>query len=326
MQRNNNGAPVISVCIITYNQVDYISECINSVLSQQGDFSFEVIIGDDGSSDGTRGIVEKFAQQNSNILALTGAPNLGVKKNLKRVLMRARGRYVALVEGDDYWHDANKLQKQLDYMRCNPAYVLCFTAARVELKFFHISKILTLPTFVGESSIEIRKKLWSGWFGVHTCTMLFTHEFIQMHMNSSFFREDLISGDWPLAMHAAIVGDIGFLTDRTATYRIASGSVMNSGVKMRLQLIREQAVWWTIFKEKSDNPWVARVPHTLLIEQRMKGVGYVPANPESKGIRIDGVGNFRFSIIHGIKFRLRSSISPLLRWLGGEVKDSKGLK
>lgn len=120
--------PMVSVCLMTYNQSSYIDEAIQSVLSQKTDFPVEIVVGDDGSTDGTYEILLKYqAKHASQVRILRSTPNLGSytgngRLNFIRNLKACRGKYVALLEGDDYWTEETKLQQQVDFLEENKDY------------------------------------------------------------------------------------------------------------------------------------------------------------------------------------------------------------
>ena len=122
--------PLVSVCLHTYNHADFIQEAIDSVLMQETNFSFEVIIGDDASTDGTSEIIDRYHREYpSKIKVLRSNENLGKytgngRLNLIRELRACRGKYIALLEGDDYWLNPLKLQKQVDCIELNSS--LCW--------------------------------------------------------------------------------------------------------------------------------------------------------------------------------------------------------
>jgi glycosyltransferase involved in cell wall biosynthesis len=119
----------ISVIVTTYNHEKYIAQCLESILCQTGNFQMEVILGDDSSSDHTREIAQQFEQKYPQVvLLLPAGPNLGITKNLKRCLDACSGNYIAICEGDDYWTDSTKLQKQTALLESHPAYSMCFNA------------------------------------------------------------------------------------------------------------------------------------------------------------------------------------------------------
>ncbi len=119
--------PMVTVVTITYNHLPYIEKCIQGVLMQQTAFPIEFIIGEDFSTDGTREIVFENAKKYPNtIRVITADYNVGAEANSLRCLKAYRGKYIALCEGDDYWTDPFKLQKQVDFLEKNPEYVMCY--------------------------------------------------------------------------------------------------------------------------------------------------------------------------------------------------------
>lgn len=106
----------VSVFVVTYNQEKYIRQCLDSILMQQVDFDYEVVIGEDHGTDHTRAICEEYAAKYPQIRLLSLTENLGIARNWQRVLSACEGEYIAMCEGDDYWTDARKLQKQVDIM------------------------------------------------------------------------------------------------------------------------------------------------------------------------------------------------------------------
>ncbi len=122
-----NTPPLVSVRLVTYNHEKWIAQCLESILMQRTDFPFEVIVGEDCSTDGTLEIVLAYAERHPDkIRVLPAEANLGAMTNSYRVQQACRGKYHAMIEGDDYWIDPLKLQKQVDFMEANPDMTLCF--------------------------------------------------------------------------------------------------------------------------------------------------------------------------------------------------------
>lgn len=121
------GKYKVSVIMLTYNQSAYIDEAIKSVMHQVTDFDFELIIGDDCSSDDTLKHCRRWQKLygDDRIVILTSAHNSGIQANYLRSFDACRGEYVAICEGDDYWIDRNKLQRQVDYLEAHPDYAIC---------------------------------------------------------------------------------------------------------------------------------------------------------------------------------------------------------
>jgi glycosyltransferase involved in cell wall biosynthesis len=120
--------PVVSVCIITYNHESFIGRCLESVVTQKTNFPFEVVIGEDCSRDKTRTIVEEYANRYPDIVKpILHNKNVGGHRNAYEFCYpRLTGKYIAICEGDDFWTDPYKLQKQVDFLENNPECVLCF--------------------------------------------------------------------------------------------------------------------------------------------------------------------------------------------------------
>ena len=117
----------VSVITATYNQEEYIAHAIESVLMQKVDFEYELIVGDDCSSDRTAEIVSDFASKHPNtIVPVIRKKNLGMTGNVMDLIFKAKGEYIAFIEGDDYWLDESKLQKQVDYLDTHPEYIAVF--------------------------------------------------------------------------------------------------------------------------------------------------------------------------------------------------------
>ncbi len=126
--------PLVSVAMLAYNHERFVAEAIESVLAQKTDFPVELAIGEDCSPDGTRAICERYARQHPERIRLLPAErNLGMFANLGRTLTACRGKYVALLEGDDYWTDSHKLQAQVDLLEQDETVALVYH--NVEYRF-----------------------------------------------------------------------------------------------------------------------------------------------------------------------------------------------
>lgn len=119
----------LSVCCITFNHAEYIRDCLESILSQQTDFDFELLVYDDASTDNNQGIIKHFACKDHRIKLFLQKENLWSKGKfglLTHLFPAASGKYIAFCEGDDMWNDPHKLQKQVDFLEANPDFVISF--------------------------------------------------------------------------------------------------------------------------------------------------------------------------------------------------------
>ena len=120
--------PLVSIIMLAYNHENYIREAVESILSQETDFSFELLIGEDKSTDTTLAVCKELQQENPHIIRLvTSEENVGMHRNLARLWCRANGAYIAFCEGDDYWIDSKKLSAQVAFLATNLDCSLCGT-------------------------------------------------------------------------------------------------------------------------------------------------------------------------------------------------------
>lgn len=162
-------SPLVSVCMITYNHEPYIAKAIEDVLMQKADFPIELVIGEDCSTDRTRKIVLDYKNKYPEIIrVISSDKNIGAIKNLLRTEKSCSGKYMAYCEGDDYWTDSFKLQKQIEFLEANPDYGLVHSNSHL---FFVESKRLqkmaiNLPEDLNDdnSFIDIitgRRTIWT---------------------------------------------------------------------------------------------------------------------------------------------------------------------
>ncbi len=208
--------PKVSVVCVTYNQEKYVSKAIESFLMQEHTFPIEIIIVDDCSNDGTKKIISTYAKTHPSIAAHFNKTNLGVVDNFYKALRLARGKYIALCEGDDFWTDKTKLQAQADFLDYHEDYTVCFHPVKVQYEG-KISEQTLYPT--GD-----KKR--------YTSKRLLTENFIQT--NSVMYRRldysvkppsDILPIDWYLHQYHAKYGKVGFIDKPMAAYRKHAGGV-----------------------------------------------------------------------------------------------------
>lgn len=216
--------PLLSVSIVTYNHERYIAQTIDSVLRQEVDFAYEIVIGEDRSTDRTREIVADYQRRFPGVVrAQLRERNLGMMENFSRTIQDCRGKYIALLDGDDYWTDARKLQKQVAHLEKHPDLVACFHNTRVsyedgskqgnELLNKSEKPIVTIEDFIARE-----------WF-IGTATVLFRNGLVN---GLPVSLHKAASGDWPLYTLLSQYGDFGYLDEVMAVYRVHTGSVTRS--------------------------------------------------------------------------------------------------
>lgn len=116
----------VSICCVTYNQEQFVAQALNSLLMQQTSFDFNIIVGDDCSTDGTQTILLEYEKKfPEKFIVIYNPKNLGIIPNLINVIGASKSEYIAFCAGDDYWTDSLKLQKQIDFLDQNPDFILC---------------------------------------------------------------------------------------------------------------------------------------------------------------------------------------------------------
>ena len=210
--------PLVSVQMVTFNHVRYIAQAIESALSQKTDFDFEIVIGDDFSNDGTREIVSHYAHQYpEKVFALLREKNLGGggKLNSMETFKQCRGKYLAQLEGDDYWNDPYKLQTQIKFLEANPQYVGCYhnTEERYEDDPTQASFLYCDPgdaRSVSFSDLAYRNL-------IPTCSGIFRNR--DFGALPEWFYE-LKMGDWPLHLINACDGDYWYIPKVMGVHRL----------------------------------------------------------------------------------------------------------
>ncbi|TDN98219.1 glycosyltransferase family 2 protein [Sunxiuqinia elliptica] len=210
------GNPLVSVCMITYNHEPYIKEAIEGVLNQKCSFQIELVIGEDCSTDNTRLICENYSKTNPIIKLLPSNKNLGIMPNFTRTLEACNGKYIAFCEGDDYWTNPNKLQKQIDFLEAHPEYSLCFHDY-YEKKADRLSKrIINYP-----DSFNINEYARS-LSGIQTLTVVCRNE-LNPIIPPSYVNK--ITGSYFIFLRLAEIGSFKYIKEAMATYRIHPGGV-----------------------------------------------------------------------------------------------------
>ena len=229
--------PKVSVCMITYNQEQYIRQAIESTLMQQTTFEYELVIGEDCSKDQTRSIVEDYQSRNpERIRLLLNEHNLGATRNFAAVLNACQGQYIALLEGDDYWTSPDKLQKQVDFLDSHPDYAICYHATQLVDRAGVSRLILPLPKFKKATSALLDLIVNDSFMA--TCSIMFRNRLFGK-IPSVFFTSNMIA-DWPLNVLNAQHGPIGYLDELMSVYR--SNSSDGAFTATRSSLIMREAI------------------------------------------------------------------------------------
>lgn len=227
--------PFVSVCMITFNHKKYISEAIEGVLMQKTNFSFEMVIGEDCSTDGTREIVFDYAKKYPNIIrVITSEKNVGMINNLNRTLAACTGKYIALCEGDDYWTDPLKLQKQVDFLEENPDYGLVHGDCHFYYQDKDTWEYNANANLTNKNDIIDKKDLFyrliDANYKIRTATVLFRRKLFE---NLSKNNIEFLMGDTPLWLDLSQMTKFKYFDEVFAVYRILSNSASRSKNKKK---------------------------------------------------------------------------------------------
>lgn len=229
--RVDGDVPRVSVCIITHNHVGFIDAALASVVEQLSAFRFEVIVGDDASTDGTLDRLRDYQRRFPDIVrVIAHTQRQGIAGNLASTLGAARGEYVALLEGDDFWTSTQKLQRQADLLDARIECVLTFHPVRIQ-------RDATSPQ--GDELLPTRPP------GTYRLQDLLTGNFIPT--GAMFFRRAAFTGfppwlhgqrlvDWPLAILLARHGTVEMTAETMGVYRIHPGGVWSSRSRLANRL------------------------------------------------------------------------------------------
>ena len=218
---------MVTVCVVTYNQEKWIRQTLDSILAQQTEYSYEVIIGEDHGTDGTRAICQEYADKYENVTLLPSKENLGVTANWIRCIQAGTGKYIMTCAGDDWWHNPKKIPIQVDFMEAHPECVMCHT----DIDEYNDTTGNTLDNAHKSRGIvpkegKIQDALLSigvDIFAVTTCIR--RNAFEKYVPADEFARRRFPREDWPTHVVLAAYGEILYIPESTATYRVGQESI-----------------------------------------------------------------------------------------------------
>jgi glycosyltransferase involved in cell wall biosynthesis len=232
--------PLISACVISYNQEEFISETIQSVINQNLSCDYEIVVGDDCSTDQTPLIIAEFAESDDRIRVLANDGNLGMHRNWARTIAACRGKYIAICEGDDVWLDMKKLQHQVDILEKNPNVSACFSNATI----IDSKGIKAEYPYVDQpyNIVDAEQFMKLHFNPIPTCTIVFRSTLFN-GFPSAYYQSPF--ADWIL--HAILIqqGDYFYFPEITSAYRQHEGGVW-TGLEEEKQLLNKLVALKTI--------------------------------------------------------------------------------
>ncbi|NDW18936.1 glycosyltransferase [Dysgonomonas sp. 216] len=201
----------VAVCVMTHNHEAYIAEALDGILMQETNFPVMIYIGEDCSTDRTRTICLEYKEKHPDkITLLLQDINLGLRKNFAQTIAAGKEKYIAICEGDDYWSDSTKLQKQVDFLENNPDFAM--SSHNVDMLWYGI-ELRKMPP-LNQSVFTIENVIEYDW-AIMTASILFRRNAFQTNDNFN----TIYNQDYVIQLLVALHGKVGYMKDSMSVYR-----------------------------------------------------------------------------------------------------------
>ena len=263
---------MVSIVCLVYNHEKYLRKCLDGFVNQKTNFKFEVLIHDDASTDNSAAIIREYEEKYPGIIKpiyqKENQYSKGVKISFEYQYPRAKGKYIAFCEGDDYWCDDNKLQIQVEYLENNTNCSICF----------HSAKVINCKT--GEEYIQSAYKencivptsdiIIGGGLFVPTASILFRKKYM-LEIPDYFYKADI--GDYPLQLHLASKGEVYFFSKAMSVYQFEregswTAKYQKQSVNKKKEHLRIESEWLEDFNKETS------YQYTKVIAERILGYQY----------------------------------------------------
>lgn len=226
----SNSCPVlVTIQCTVYNHEPYLRQCLDGFVMQKTDFPFEAIVHDDASTDNSVAIIREYAEKYPGIIKpIYETENQYSKKDgsLSRIMHQAcRGKYIAICEGDDYWTDPFKLQKQVSFLENHPVYSMCCHGA----KNMNLEGLVWYTQMTHDTPITIKKAIEMDGSSIPTLSIVYRSE---LELGFTDFRKGISIGDYPLQIYCALKGEIMFMKDIMGVHTLGAKNSWHSTVAM----------------------------------------------------------------------------------------------
>ena len=239
--------PIVSICCLTYNHEPYIRQCLDGFMMQKTDFPLEILIHDDASTDKTADIIKEYEAKYPNIIKpiyqTENQYSKGIKISASYNFPRAQGKYIALCEGDDYWTDSNKLQKQVDFLEANDDVSMCFHNANMINT--EGNKIGDHKRYHSDQYVPVEDIIWGGGIFCPTASIIFRTQYVKSGYPD--FCLNCHVGDYPLQLYLSVRGKVYYFDSEMSVYRRGMpGSWSQAFLKKDISLKMDN--WMSEFK------------------------------------------------------------------------------
>lgn len=228
-KNTSSSDPLVSISCITYNHINYIEQCLDGFLEQETDYPFEILIHDDCSTDGTTEIIQKYSTKYPDIIKpmyetenqyQQGKPAGSLIWNIPR----AKGKYIALCEGDDYWIDENKLQMQIDFLENNSDYGICYTT----VEEYNENKKRFAKEVFGKKIDGFEELILKGNCIPTLSVVLLKSLYLDYLKDIDPIPKKWMMGDYPLWLYILSKTKVKYFEKPTAVYRVLENSACHS--------------------------------------------------------------------------------------------------
>jgi glycosyltransferase involved in cell wall biosynthesis len=301
--------PLVSVICITYNHENFISNCLDGFLMQETDFSFEILIHDDASTDKTASIIKSYEKKYpGKIYAIYQNENQFSKGINPGTLLypRAKGKYIATCEGDDYWTDPLKLQKQVDFLEANAEYSFCFHDTII-LKQETGEKGKRIGSRKIDESVDLKSVIIENNFP--TASLVFRN--IIDWKNIPEWVMKTAKGDYALVVRLSEKGLGKYLSEPMSVYRVHSGGVWSGRQDNEYYTDQDVNFYESLFENFNDSEVRKAIRFKLNKSYQNKGIYQL-----RKGKLISGI----FNILTHWNFTNDRRLKTPVRKILGAVK------
>lgn len=280
--------PFVSVVIPSYNRANTVSQTIDCILNQQCNFDFEIIIGDDCSTDNAREVLleyqEKYPQ---NIVLLFHNQNIGLGANWATCVKECRGKYICNCDNDDYWHNQEKLQLQVDFMESHPTENVVITNHRCHHRD---TGVITEEKAWIDRSMPLQQAFFHGHQRFCNATVMYRRDFLIEHLKlDDFINYQFTLQDWNTWMILSAYTDFYIMPISTATFGMETESITRPKTYESIinRFTKEKECYKYVcdlfpidcpFDEKGWNSYV----NSILLNQAFKQKDYPKANEFGK--------------------------------------------
>lgn len=236
--KNDPVHPLVVINCITYNHAPYLAQCLEGFVMQKTDFPFVALVHDDASPDGTAEVLREYAEKYPDIIKpICDSTNRYSDKSLDLIMNEwinaYEPKYIAICEGDDYWIDPLKLQKQVDWLEAHPEYSYVWTDANTQQGDI----IQPYNRYLSDCDVSMEDVVMRGGLWIPTASIVIRRELLDIG-----FKAEFHVGDYPIQIWGASKGKVRYQANVTCVYRLASVGSWSDRMS-RLSMSQKRDVW-----------------------------------------------------------------------------------